>query len=126
MTVPEDPFDVRPLLIGSQVPDQSGFLNASLEEFEMDYTLLSDSPMEVARTFGVAYREDDETVARLKNNGMDIIKRSGHDHQQLPVPAVFILNTTGEVLFQYVNPDYRTRISGEILMAALRAFRVDS
>lgn len=106
-------------------PDKPEFLSASVQEYEMGYTLFSDSSMEVARSFGVAYREDDETVARLKDNGMDIVKRSGHDHQQLPVPAVFITNPSGEILFQYVNPDYRTRISGEILMAALRAFRAD-
>ncbi len=106
-------------------PDQPGFLSESFEEYEMGYTLLSDSSMEVARAFGVAYCENDETVARLKNNGMDIVARSGHDHHQLPVPAVFITNTSGKILFQYVNPDYRDRISGKILMAALRAFHVD-
>lgn len=186
--VPDDPFDVHPLLIGSPVPDKSvrnlkgeerslealisgqpaliifyrggwcpfcnahlaelssieddiyklgyqilaispdqpRFLIESAEEYEMGYTLLSDSPMETARAFGVAYREDDETVEQLKNNGMDIVKRSGHNHQQLPVPAVFITNTSGEILFQYANPDYRTRINSEILMAALRAFHTDS
>lgn len=106
-------------------PDQPEFLRRSVEDQGLGYTLLSDSSMEVARAFGVAYRVDDETVSSLKNNGMDIVQRSGHDHQQLPVPAVFITNPSGKILFQYVNPDYRERISGEILMAALRAFAQD-
>ena len=103
-------------------PDQPEYLRQSLEEQELSYTLLSDSSMEMARAFGVAFRVDDQTVAGLKENGMDIVERSGHQHQQLPVPAVFITDTSGQVLFQYVNPEYRERISGEVLIAALRAF----
>lgn len=104
-------------------PDQPGFLSESMEEQDLEYTLLSDSPMEVARAFGVAYREDDETVAQLKSSGMDVVERSGHEHQQLPVPAVFIADTSGNIQFQYANPDYQERINGEILMTALRELR---
>ncbi|MEX1011972.1 MAG: hypothetical protein WDZ29_07915 [Balneolaceae bacterium] len=39
----------------------------------------------------------------------------------LPVPAVFIVDMSGEIRFQYVNPDYKERISGDILIAAARA-----
>jgi peroxiredoxin len=103
-------------------PDQPEFLQKSLEDQQINYTLLSDSSMELSRAFGVAFRVDDETVQSLKENGMDIIKSSGHNHQQLPAPSVFITDTSGKILFQYVNPEYRERIDADILMAALRAF----
>jgi len=104
-------------------PDQPSYLKRSFDEVNMKYTLLSDSSMHIARAFGVAFRADAETVAALKQHGMDIKAQSGQDHHQLPVPAVFITNTDGKILFQYVNPDYKERISGDILMAALKTFR---
>ena len=104
-------------------PDQPKYLRESVQQVEVDYTLLSDSSMDVARAFGLAFRLDDETVQELKDGGMDIVENSGHDHRQLPVPAAFITDTSGEILFQYVNPDYRERISGDILMAALKEYR---
>ena len=104
-------------------PDQPSYLKRSFDEVNMKYTLLSDSGMDIARAFGVAFRADAETVAALKQHGMDIEAQSGQDHHQLPVPAVFLTGTDGKILFQYVNPDYRDRISGEILMAALKTFR---
>jgi peroxiredoxin len=104
-------------------PDQPSYLKRSFDEVNMKYTLLSDSGMDIARAFGVAFRADAETVAGLKLHGMDIEAQSGQDHHQLPVPAVFLTGTDGKILFQYVNPDYRERISGEILMAALKTFR---
>jgi len=103
-------------------PDQPEFLRQSLEEQELNYALLSDSSMQVAQAFGVAFQVDNETVQSLKEGGMDIVERSGYDHQLLPVPAVFISDTDGKILFQYVNPNYRERISGEILTAALHFF----
>ena len=104
-------------------PDQPQYLRESVQDIDIDYTLLSDSSMEVARAFGLAFRVDDETVEELKNNGMDIVRNSGHEHRQLPVPAAFIIDTSGQVLFQYVNPEYRERISGDILKEALREYR---
>ncbi|MCA1803590.1 MAG: AhpC/TSA family protein [Rhodothermaceae bacterium] len=104
-------------------PDQPSYLRRSFDEVEMKYTLLSDSSMDIARAFGVAFRADAETVAALKQHGMDIEAQSGQDHHQLPVPAVFITDTDGKIRFQYVNPDYKERISGDILMAALKTFQ---
>jgi len=34
------------------------------------------------------------------------------------VPSVFLLDTDGKVLFHYVNPDYKVRINGDLLLAA--------
>jgi hypothetical protein len=35
----------------------------------------------------------------------------------LPVPSVFVTNKQGEILFEYINPNYKTRISGSLLLA---------
>jgi len=116
----EEIYDLGYRLIGIS-PDRSEFLRESLDDMELKYTLLSDSSMELTRAFGLAYREDDEVVSELKEHGMDIVESSGYEHKQLPVPAVYIVDREGKVLFQYVNPDYRERINGDILMAALRS-----
>lgn len=87
-----------------------------------DYTLLSDASMKAARKFGLAFKVDDETVEQYRENGMDLEERSGHDHHLLPVPAVFLVNQDGNITFQYVNPDYKTRIKSEVLLAAARAW----
>lgn len=102
-------------------PDRPEFLQMSINDVEMDYTLLSDSMMEASKAFGIAFRLDDETFQRYKQNGLDLEERSGQDHHLLPVPAVFLTNGEGVIEFQYVNPDYRQRIDKEVLMAAANA-----
>lgn len=102
-------------------PDTPEYLQASLEDTDLGYTLLSDSSMEAAKAFGVAFRVDKETVQSLKEGGMDIEERSGQTHHMLPVPSVFLTNSEGKIVFQYVNPDYRQRVDKSLIMAAVNS-----
>jgi len=102
-------------------PDTPKYLKNSLEDTEPGYTLLSDSSMEAAKAFGVAFRVDEETVQSLKEGGMDIEERSGQTHHILPVPAAFLTNSEGKIVFQYVNPDYRQRVDKSVIMAAVNS-----
>lgn len=103
-------------------PDNPEYLQASKQEKDLSYTLLSDSDMEASKAFGLAFKVDSATVERYKNNGMDLEERSGHEHHLLPAPAVFLVNPDGLINFQYVNPDYKTRIKSEVLLSAAKAY----
>ena len=102
--------------------DRPEVLTETLSKQELSYTLLSDSPADAMKAFGIAYRVDDNTVARYKSIGIDFEENSGYDHHILPAPAVFILDQQGVVKFSYVNPDYKQRINGEVLLAAAKAY----
>lgn len=98
--------------------DRPARLRASLDEPELDYRLLSDASMAVARAYGVAFRVDDETAARYRSVGIDLEAASGYEHRQLPVPAVFLVDADGVIRFRYANADYRQRLGGEELLEA--------
>ncbi|MFN1835438.1 peroxiredoxin-like family protein [Balneola sp. MJW-20] len=111
------------LAISADRPEE---LRKSKSKADLNYTLLSDSPMNATKAFGLAFKVDEATVQRYMEIGIDLEKSSGYDHHLLPVPAVYILDTDGKVLFDYVNPDYRQRINGEILLTAARVYRAES
>ena len=114
------------LELGYQVlaisPDRPEELSKSINKDELTYTLLSDSPMDASKAFGIAFKVDAQTVDRYKEYGIDLEKSSGYDHHLLPVPAVFIVDQEGVVKFTYVNPDHRERINGEVLLTAAKAY----
>ncbi|MAL19318.1 MAG: antioxidant AhpC [Balneola sp.] len=103
-------------------PDRPEKLKTALMENELNYTLLSDSPMEATKAFGIAFKVDQKTVDRYKSVGIDLEADSGYDHHLLPAPAVYILNTDGMVKFNYINPNYRERINGDVLLTAAKAY----
>lgn len=103
-------------------PDRPEKLKESISKHELEYTLLSDSPMNLTKAFGLAFKVDKSTVERYKENGMDLEKRSGYNHHLLPVPAVYLINPDAQVTFRYINPDYTTRIDSDVLKAAAKAY----
>lgn len=102
--------------------DRPELLKKTKEKNELTYTLLSDAPMTATKAFGLAFKVDDETVKRYKEYGIDLEADSGYEHHILPAPAVYLVNTKGEIKFNYVNPNYKERIDGNILLAAAKAF----
>ena len=95
-------------------PDSPDNLKASIEKHKLNYTLLSDSKTDAARAFGIAFQASERYGEMLG-------KASGSLNTQglLPVPAVFVLNKQGEILFEYINPDYKKRLKGSLLLAVL-------
>lgn len=101
-------------------PDQPNYLKESTMEHELNYQLLSDSDMNASKKFGLAFRVDSVTVNQYKKNGMNLAERSGYEHYLLPVPAAFLVDTTGVIRYRYFNPDYTVRIENDEILAALK------
>ncbi|MEW5850785.1 MAG: peroxiredoxin-like family protein [Myxococcota bacterium] len=101
-------------------PDQTTFLRESTQKHTLSYRLVSDHMGEAIKAFGLAYRVDDATVAKLKSYKMDIEAASGQRHRLLPVPAAYLVGTDGVVRFAYANPDYKVRADPDLLLVAAR------
>lgn len=100
-------------------PDQPSKLAETVDAKSLEYTLLSDSTMEAAKAFGLAFQVDAKTVTMLTGYGIDLIAASGQGHQQLPVPAVIAIDPSGKVVFVHHDPNYKERLSAENLLKAL-------
>ena len=102
--------------------DRPEILYSSLKAEKINYTLLSDSRLEAAKAFHIAYHLDDATLAKMKGYGVDLDSTTGEPLHELPVPSVFIIDRTGMIRFVYSNPDYKVRLSSEALWAAAQPF----
>ena len=100
--------------------DQEEVLKPSLGVEGINYTLLSDNEMDVARDYGLAFRVSKETLDRYAMAGIDLEAASGYDHHILPVPATFVVGLDGMIRFVYANPNYRVRVDPELLVMAAR------
>jgi len=101
--------------------DRPQLLYSSLKEPDVHYTLLSDSTLKAAEAFGIAFHVDAAHYQQYSDFGVDLEAASGEKHHNLPVPAVFIIDTGGVIRFVHANPDYTTRIAPDELLAAARS-----
>ena len=98
--------------------DSPADLAKTVDKNTLKYKLLSDTSMTATRALGLAYRVDAKTVAQYKEYGIDLSK----SNNLLPVPAVYLVGRDGIVDFSYVNPDYKTRVPGDLILAAAKIF----
>ncbi len=61
--------------------------------------------------------EDDIVAMYLEKFNIDLVKASGETHHNLPVPAVYVADASGNIKFVYTNPDHTTRLSNDELLA---------
>lgn len=103
-------------------PDHPEKLKESVAKHSLSYTLYSDSKMELATAFGLAFKVDDQTVAMYKEKyKIDLEADSGEIHHLLPVPAAFVINSSGIVKYRYWNPDYKVRVDPKELLTAAKS-----
>lgn len=95
-------------------PDAPENLKITEEKDKVKYTLLSDSKGEFIKAFGIAFEapENYKSVINVHSKGVNT--------NFLPVPSVFVVNTDGEILFEYVSPDFKHRITAELLVSVLK------
>ncbi|MCD0466918.1 peroxiredoxin-like family protein [Flavobacterium sp. ENC] len=98
-------------------PDSPENLKITAEKDKVKYTLLSDANGALIKEFGIAFEapENYKSVINVHSNGMNT--------NLLPVPSVFVVNTNGDILFEYVSPDFKQRISAELLVSVLKTLK---
>lgn len=101
-------------------PDQPSKLIQAIQEHKWSYLLLSDSKMTGARAFGIAFKVGAKTLEQNENFRIRLEQPSGEKHHLLPVPAVFIVAKDSIIKFEYVNPNYKVRLSPELLLAGAK------
>jgi len=102
-------------------PDGAADITKTMDKHALKYTIYSDPAFEAIKAFGVGYRLPEDTVQQYHANGVDLPHAPGQSGAALPVPSVFIFDANGVVQFSYVNPDYRIRLSSDLLLAAAKA-----
>lgn len=102
-------------------PDKPENLNKTIKKNDLEYTLVSDSKMNLIDALGLSFQVDEKTLKKYKLYGINLEKASGEAHNRLPVPAIIIANAEGIVTFTYVNPDYSVRADAGLVLAAAKA-----
>ena len=86
---------------------------------ELDYTVLSDPGLSVAKQFGIVYDFPKETDEKYKASGLDIAKHNEMDKPQLPLSATYVVNKKGEIVYAYLEPDYKKRAAPDVIVETL-------
>ena len=92
--------------ISPQAVQQSFFM---VDQHKLRFPLLSDAGNQVARQFGLVYRVPDDQRAIYRRSFVNLPFANGDDSWELPIPATFILERDGTILYGSGDEDYTRR-----------------
>lgn len=99
------------IAISPDTPDKNLETN---NKSTVTYQIYSDPGAELMQNMGIAF-EAPERYSDLLSDFSD-----QQNPGILPVPSIFVLDTEGTIIFEYVCPDYKQRIEANLLKAIIK------
>jgi peroxiredoxin len=134
------PFDVAQLEAMNEVVPQIQAAGASLvaispqtqhqaflmhDQHKLRFPLLSDEGNKVARHFRLTYRVPPTEEAVYRRAFVNLPFIDGDDSWELPIPATYVIEGDGTIIYAYANEDYIERPEPSKILAVLQSSRVN-
>lgn len=95
-------------------PDDYQNLKPMMKEDKLNYKLYSDPSGQLIQQIGLAFKASEKTISFIST------KTIGPTTEILPVPSLMIVNIKSEIIFEYINPNVKNRITQKLLLAILQ------
>ncbi len=106
--------------ISPQTPDAS---TETVKKQRLEYYVLSDVDGKVGEQFGLMFQLNDDLKKVYQKFGIDLEKANGNSNWELPVSATYIVNTDGEIVYAFVDADYKKRAETLDLIKILQGMK---
>jgi peroxiredoxin len=92
--------------VSPQTEKQAFFMH---DQHKFAFPLLVDAGNQIARQFGLVYRVPEEQQRLYRNTFVNLPFVNGDSSWELPIPATFVIDRDGSILFASANEDYTER-----------------
>lgn len=103
--------------ISPQNVRQSFFMR---DQHKLHFPLLSDAGNQIARQFGLTYRVPEYQAEVYRRAFVNLPFTNGDESWELPIPATYILDRDGTVLYAAAGEDYTERPEPDDIVRVLR------
>ncbi|MEP7251972.1 MAG: peroxiredoxin-like family protein [Ginsengibacter sp.] len=90
-------------------PEQPPYVEKTIDKTKATYSILTDDNLQIMKKNDVAFSLDSSMVAKYKGYGIDFSLANGNNGANLPVPAVYIIDTNGKISYKYFDADFTKR-----------------
>lgn len=90
-------------------PQTYTFSNQLAEEHALDFEILFDKNNEYAQELGIVITLQDFVLSHYEALGIDLKSFNCSNDHSLPIPATFIIENNGRILYTFTDVDYTKR-----------------
>lgn len=102
--------------ISPQSPDNSLTV---IEKHNLTFEVLTDKDNLFAKQLGITFELQDFVLLYYQALGIDISVFNKNKDNTLPVPAVFVVNEEGKIIYKFADANYMNRLNIEALIQSL-------
>ena len=93
----------------------------SKEKTGANFTIIPDKDGSIQKAFDVRFKASEEYVQFvIKKLDVNLIDKSVDGTSELPVPATYLIDTTGTITYRHFDPNYKNRIQIDDIINTLK------
>jgi peroxiredoxin len=101
-------------------PESSESADTTVNKNDLKFSVLSDEGNAVARKYGLVFKVSDDLKNIYKSFGIDLEKNQKNNSWELPIPATYVINKQGKVVYSFLNVDYTQRAEPADILKSLQ------
>ncbi|MEA5463141.1 peroxiredoxin-like family protein [Leptothoe sp. PORK10 BA2] len=103
--------------ISPELPDHS--LSVT-EKHSLEFSVLSDVGNKVSRQYGLVFTLHASLQPLYQGFGIDIPTNNGDDSYELPLPATYVIDSSGHIRYAFAEADYTQRAEPQDVLAVVK------
>jgi len=100
-------------------PETGENINKTIDKTHASFSIVQDKGYAIMKAYQVNYVVDADMYAKLKGYGVDLEKNNGNTDHVLPVPATYVIDRSGTIIYAHVDKDYTKRPPVSAILAVL-------
>ena len=92
-------------------PEQPENISKTIEKTKAEYSIVHDENLKIMKAYEVEFEVPENTLKRYRNTGIKLDEANGKNGNYLPVPATYVIDKEGAVIYRFFNQDYKKRPS---------------
>lgn len=90
-------------------PETGANIGKTIEKTHASFSIIHDEGYKIMKAYDVNYVVDDAMFGKLKAYGVDLENNNGNKDHVLPVPATYVIDHSGNIIYVHFDKDYRNR-----------------
>lgn len=103
--------------VSVETPDAS---MAIAKKNELNYTVLSDPNLDLARKLSIVYQLPPATDEKYRSMGLDVAKHNAMPLPELPLAVTYVINQKGKITYAFIETDYKKRAEPDAIITELK------
>lgn len=100
-------------------PETGENIKQTINKTHASFSIIQDHDYQIMKVYDVNYTVSDQTLSQLRKYGIDLEKNNGNKDHVLPVPATYVINPSGKIIYVHFDTDYTRRPSVSSLLKVL-------